>query len=88
MRLWQAGSAEPATWAYGATDSTPALQHAGATGLRIASGPRLANAPMTALFESFQVANLAASVSYTYTVQATDAAGNLSAFGAEDGHRN
>ena len=34
------------------------------------------------LFESYQVANLAPSVSYTYTVQATDAAGNLSALSA------
>lgn len=81
-RLRQVGSAEPATGAYASTDSTPALQHAGVSGLRIAGGPRLANAPMTALFESFQVANLAASVSYTYTVQATDAAGNLSALSA------
>lgn len=79
MRVWQLGSPEPAGWAFTAADSTAVLQHAGATGLRIAGGPRLANAPMTALFESFQVSNLTPAVTYTYTVQATDAAGNLSA---------
>jgi chitodextrinase len=79
LRVWQVGTSEPGGWAYTATDSTAVLQHGGAAGLRIASGRKLANAPMTALFESFQLANLAPTVSYTYTVQATDAAGNLSA---------
>ena len=82
MRVWQAGSAEPASWAYTATDATAGLQQAGATGLRVAGGSKLTCAPLTVLFESYQVANLAPSVSYTYTVQATDAAGNLSALSA------
>jgi chitodextrinase len=78
LRLWQSGSAEPSSWGYSASDSTPVLQAAGSTGIRMVAGARQSNTPMTVLLDRFGVANLTPSIAYTYTVQAMDTAGNLS----------
>jgi PKD repeat protein len=54
-KVWRSGGAEPATWTATATDSTAALQAAGATGLYSYLSGSATNAPVTGTFDSFEV---------------------------------
>jgi hypothetical protein len=60
MRAWAPGSAEPSTWSYGASDAAPALQAAGAVGLRAYLGASSTNAPVVASFDHLRAVAAAA----------------------------
>lgn len=55
LKAWADGQTEPANWQYTVTDSTPALQVAGGTGLRAYLGTGATNAPVLFLFDDFTV---------------------------------
>ncbi|MGJ8720331.1 MAG: PKD domain-containing protein [Salinibacterium amurskyense] len=52
-KLWKAGDAEPASWQLVATDSTAALQAAGAVGFESYLSGSAPNAPVTVRFDNF-----------------------------------
>ncbi len=55
MKAWNDGSAEPSTWAYTATDSTPVLQAPGAAGLVTWLSGNWNQGPVTETFDDFNV---------------------------------
>ena len=88
MKAWSATPtvtpSEPLDWQYTATDNTPALQAAGAVGLRTRIGSAATNAPVTFAFDDFQVltpttiaapppacADLASAITYTSPITIT-----------------
>jgi hypothetical protein len=71
-KLWLAASAEPAGWDRSETDSTAALQVAGAVGFRAVTASGVTNGPVLLTFDNFSV--LAAQPSGT-NVSVTPAAG-------------
>ena len=55
VRAWADGQPEPSTWQYTATDSTPAVQAAGAVGLLVYDNTTVTNAPVTVAFDDYLV---------------------------------
>jgi hypothetical protein len=54
-RVWKVGATEPATWQASVTDSTAALQAAGAVGLRAYLSGTATDVPLTTKFDNFVV---------------------------------
>ena len=54
-RVWSAGAAEPSSWQVSATDSTAALQRAGAVGLQGYVSSSTTNTPQTVAFDDLAV---------------------------------
>jgi PKD repeat protein len=52
-RLWRSGTTEPSTWQVVATDSSAALQVAGAVGVRTYLSSGATNGPLTSTFDDF-----------------------------------
>jgi hypothetical protein len=55
LKMWNDGQTEPSIWSLYLTDNAPALQSAGAVGLRAFVGPSGTNAPITFRFDDFRV---------------------------------
>jgi len=55
IKAWLDGAAEPGAWAFTATESSAAVQSAGAMGLRAVFGAGATNAPLTVSFDDFAV---------------------------------
>ena len=55
VKVWKAGSDEPAAWNSQATDSTAALQVAGAIGVQVYVGSTVTNVPQTVRFDELSV---------------------------------
>jgi hypothetical protein len=55
LRAWADGEAEPTGWIYTATDSTTALQVAGAVDVRAYLGSKASNAPLNVRFDDYLV---------------------------------
>ena len=55
MKAWNDGTAEPSTWAYTVTDSTPVLQAPGAVGLVGWLSAAWNQGPITESFDDFNV---------------------------------
>jgi PKD repeat protein len=56
VKAWADGQTEPTGWNYTGTNSSGALQSAGALGLRVYIGSGVNNAPVTFSFDDYQVA--------------------------------
>jgi hypothetical protein len=54
IRAWLAGGTEPATWQATGTDSTAALQAAGAVGVQVYASGSTTNAPILITFDNFR----------------------------------
>jgi hypothetical protein len=54
-KVWATGTAEPSTWQVSASDSTAALQVAGAVGLANYLAGSSTNAPVVSSFQAFKV---------------------------------
>ena len=55
VKAWQAGSAEPSTWQFTATNSSAGLQAAGTLGIRIFVSAAVTNAPIDFKFDDYKV---------------------------------
>jgi PKD repeat protein len=55
MKVWQAGTAEPAAWLLTVTDGTAELQTAGAVGIRSYVGGATSNGPVGYSYDDFKV---------------------------------
>jgi hypothetical protein len=55
MKVWQAGTAEPAAWLLTVTDGTAELQTAGAVGIRSYVGGATTNGPVVYSYDEFKV---------------------------------
>ncbi|MEP7377972.1 MAG: PKD domain-containing protein [Chloroflexota bacterium] len=58
VKAWADGSPEPTSWQFTATNSSAALQTAGAVGFRVYLGGAVSNSPVTFKFDDFLVKGL------------------------------
>ncbi len=56
VKAWADGSSEPASWMFTTTDGSAALQAPGAVGLRVYTASGVSNAPVTFMFDGYDVA--------------------------------
>jgi hypothetical protein len=54
-KVWEAGTAEPTSWSRSVTDSTPALQQAGAVGFYTYLSSSASNGPIVTSIHDFTV---------------------------------
>lgn len=71
LKVWQSDLAEPSTWQYTVTDSTPALQGPGSPGLFSFLSPANTNGPTLFTFDDLLVTDLAAPPVASFTAVQT-----------------